>query len=127
MFLVHLFEGNQPPDIEKPLRSSELKDVTSEFYAEYIELVDDDVFDIILAANFLDIKELLALGCAKMGSVIRSLSIPEFRKRFDIVNDFTPEEENEVFDEQVIADKAEALEKEEEAEAAKAKEEVKAQ
>lgn len=113
-FLKHLKEGNPPPDIEKPLRSNDLKDVTTEWYANYIDLDDDTVQDIILAANYLDIKELLALGCAKMGSVIRGLSIPEFRKRFNIVNDFTPEEEAEPFDEARLAELAEAYEKEQE-------------
>ena len=59
----------------------------------------------------MDIKDLLALSCAKMGSVIRGLTIPEFRKRFSIVNDFTPEEEAEPFDEAKLAELAEAHEK----------------
>jgi S-phase kinase-associated protein 1 len=113
-FLKHVDAGNPAPEIEKPLRSNDLKDVTSEWYAAFIDLDDDTVQDIILAANFLDIKELLALSCAKMGSVIRGLTIPEFRKRFNIVNDFTPEEEAEPFDEARLAELAEAYEKEQE-------------
>ncbi len=112
-FLKHLAEGNAAPEIEKPLRSNDMKDVTTEWYANFVDLDDDHVQDIILAANYLDIKELLNLGCAKMGSVIRGLSIPEFRKRFDIVNDFTPEEEAEPFDEAKLAELAEKYEKEE--------------
>ena len=114
-FLKHLHEGNPGPDIEKPLRSNDLRDVTTEWFAKFIDLEDDSVQDIILAANFLDIKELLNLSCAKMGSVIRGLSIPDFRKRFNIVNDFTPEEEAEPFDEARLAELAEAYEKEQEA------------
>lgn len=113
-FLKHVEAGNPAPEIEKPLRSNDLKDVTTEWYANFIELDDDTVQDIILAANFLDIKELLALSCAKMGSVIRGLTIPEFRKRFNIVNDFTPEEEAEPFDEARLAELADAYEKEQE-------------
>ena len=64
-----------------------------------------------MASNYLDIKPLLDLSCAKIGSIIRSLSIPEFRKRFNIVNDFTPEEESEPFDEAKIAELAEQYEK----------------
>lgn len=48
-----------------------------------------------------------------MATFIRGLSIPEFRKRFNIVNDFTPEEEAEPFDEGKIAELAEAHEREE--------------
>ena len=106
-FLEHLAAGNAAPEIEKPLRSTDMSDVTTDWYAKYIDLNDDQVQDIILAANYLDIKELLSLACAKLGSVIRGLSIPEFRKRFDIVNDFTPEEEAEPFDEAKLAELAE--------------------
>ncbi len=118
-FLRHLEAGNPAPEIEKPLRSNDLKDVTTEWYANFIDLDDDTVQDIILAANYLDIKELLALSCAKMGSVIRGLTIPEFRKRFNIVNDFTPEEEAEPFDEARLAELAEQYEKEQEERAKK--------
>ena len=111
VYLGHIEAGNAPPEIEKPLRSNDMKDVTTEFYAEFVNLDDDHVQDIILAANWLDIKDLLALSCAKMGSVIRGLTIPEFRKRFNIVNDFTPEEEAEPFDEAKLAELAEAHEK----------------
>ena len=126
-FLKHVAAGNAPPEIEKPLRSNDLKDVTTDFYASFIDLEDDPVQDIILAANYLDIKELLALGCAKMGSVIRGLTIPEFRKRFNIVNDFTPEEEAEPFDEAKLAELAEAYEKQQEEEQKKAQAESGAQ
>ena len=111
VYLQHIEDGNAAPEIEKPLRSNEMKDVTTEFYAEFVNHDDDTVQDIILAANWLDIKDLLALSCAKMGSVIRGLTIPEFRKRFNIVNDFTPEEEAEPFDEAKLAELAEAHEK----------------
>ena len=103
--------GHAPPEIQKPLPSNDLRDVTTEFYANFIDLDDEFVQDIILAANFLEIKCLLGLGCAKMGSVIKGLTIKEFRQRFNIVNDFTPEEEAEPFDEAKLAELAEAYQK----------------
>ena len=109
--MKHVDAGNAPPEIEKPLRSSDLRDVTTEFYATFVDHDHDIIEDIILAANYLDIKDLLALGCAKLGSIIRGLTIPEFRKKFNIVNDFTPAEEAEPFDEAKIAELAEAYEK----------------
>ena len=111
IFLDHLRE-NPPPDIEKPLRSNNLEDVTTDWYAKFIDLDDDTVQDIIIAANYMDIKPLLDLGCAKMGSIIRGLTIPDFRTRFNIVNDFTPEEENEPFDEAKLVEMAEEYERE---------------
>ena len=52
--------------------------------------------DIILASNYLDIKPLLELGCAKIATFIKGKSAEEIRKTFGIVNDFTPEEEAQI-------------------------------
>ena len=116
-YLEHLAAGNASPEIERPLRSNDIEDVVSDWMADFIkkDITDDEVQDLILAANFLDIKCLLALACAQLATHIRGLSIPEFRKRFNLVNDFTPEEEAEPFDEAKIAELAEAHEREEKA------------
>ena len=53
----------------------------------------ESIFDIIIAANYLDIKSLLDLSCAKIATLIRGKSPEEIRKTFNITKDFTPEEE----------------------------------
>ena len=84
---------NTAPEIEKPLRSNNLNDVTTPWYADFVNLEQEVLFELILAANYLDIKPLLELSCAKVASLIKNKSIPEIRKFFNIENDFTPEEE----------------------------------
>ena len=65
-----------------------------EFDSKFIDIDDLEViFDIIMAANYLDIKSLLDLSCAKIATLIRGKTPEEIRKTFNIVNDFTPEEE----------------------------------
>ncbi|KAF8742588.1 hypothetical protein HU200_013592 [Digitaria exilis] len=49
-----------------------------------------------MAANYLDIKGLLDLTCQTVADMIKGKSPEEVRKTFNIVNDFTPEEEEEV-------------------------------
>jgi len=51
------------------------------------------LFEIVMAANYLDIKPLLELSCAKVASLIKGKSVQEIRQFFNIENDFTPEEE----------------------------------
>ena len=54
------------------------------------------VFELILAANYLDIKGLLNLGCKIVAKMIRGKTPEEIRKHFNIKNDFTPEEEEKI-------------------------------
>jgi S-phase kinase-associated protein 1 len=46
--------------------------VVSAYDAKFIEIEDlEELFDIILAANYLDIKSLLDLSCAKVAALIK--------------------------------------------------------
>eukprot|EP00292_Cryptomonas_paramecium_P034407 CAMPEP_0113704894 /NCGR_PEP_ID=MMETSP0038_2-20120614/26800_1 /TAXON_ID=2898 /ORGANISM="Cryptomonas paramecium" /LENGTH=136 /DNA_ID=CAMNT_0000629781 /DNA_START=131 /DNA_END=538 /DNA_ORIENTATION=- /assembly_acc=CAM_ASM_000170 len=64
---------------------------------KYVEVEDEDLFNLILAANFLDVKDLLDLTCKTVAEYIKQCKTPEeIRQRFNIPNDFTPEEEEEV-------------------------------
>ena len=57
---------------------------------------DDTLFSTILAANYLEIKPLLDLSCQTVSSYIQCCrSNQEIRRRFNIKNDFTPEEEDQ--------------------------------
>jgi len=104
-YCMHL-RNNSPPDIEKPLRSSNISDVTSEWYANFINLDQDMLFEMILAANYLDVKSLLELSCAKIASLIKNKSVQEIRKFFMIENDFTPEEESQIMEENKWAEES---------------------
>ena len=51
------------------------------------------VFATQQAANYMDIKPLLDLTCAKVASMIKGKTPEQIRKTFNIQNDFTPAEE----------------------------------
>ncbi|RHY26913.1 hypothetical protein DYB32_007166 [Aphanomyces invadans] len=51
------------------------------------------------AANYMDIKSLLDLACAKVASMIKGKTPQEIRETFNITNDFTPEEEAQIREE----------------------------
>ena len=57
------------------------------------------LFEMILFANKLGYKQLLDLTCAEVASMIKGKTPEEIRKTFNIVNDFTPEEEAQVREE----------------------------
>jgi len=83
-------------EIEKPLKSSNMAEVVSQWDAEFVEVEQEMLFELILAANYMDIKPLLDLSCAKVASLIKGKTPEQIRKQFNIQNDFTPEEEEAV-------------------------------
>lgn len=54
------------------------------------------IFPLKQAANYLDIKALLDVGCKTVANMIKGKSPEEIRKTFNIQNDFTPEEEDQI-------------------------------
>ena len=63
---------------------------------DFVKVDDETLFNLILAANYLDIKSLLDLTCKTVADEIKGKTPEEIRIRFNIKNDFTPEEEEEV-------------------------------
>jgi len=87
------------PEIEKPLRSNNLAEIVPEWDAKFVDIEQEVLFELILAANYMDIKSLLDLTCAKVASMIKGKTPEQIRKTFNIRNDFTPEEEAQIIEE----------------------------
>mmetsp|Transcript_53844 Transcript_53844/g.155464 ORF Transcript_53844/g.155464 Transcript_53844/m.155464 type:complete len:167 (-) Transcript_53844:8-508(-) len=86
-------------EIEKPLKSQNMADVVQKWYADFVDLEQVLLFELILAANYMDIKPLLDLTCATVASMIKGKTPEEIRSTFNITNDFSPEEEAQVREE----------------------------
>jgi S-phase kinase-associated protein 1 len=84
--------------IEKPLKG-EFRDVVSEWEHNFVDVNHEAMFDLMQAANYLDIKSMLSLVCAKAASMIKGKSPQEIREMFNIENDFSPEEEAALIEE----------------------------
>jgi S-phase kinase-associated protein 1 len=67
-----------------------------EWDSKFMQVDQEMLFEIILAANYLDIKALLDIGCKTVANMIKGKSPDEIRKTFNIQNDFTPEEEDQI-------------------------------
>lgn len=67
-----------------------------EWDQKYMQVDQEMLFEIILAANYMDIKALLDVGCKTVANMIKGKSPEEIRKTFNITNDFTPEEEEQI-------------------------------
>ncbi|KAF5747191.1 SKP1-like protein 1B-like [Tripterygium wilfordii] len=64
--------------------------------ADFVKVDQATLFDLILAANYLNIKSLLDLTCQTVADMIKGKTPEEIRKTFNLENAFTPEEEEEV-------------------------------
>jgi S-phase kinase-associated protein 1 len=67
-----------------------------EWDQKFMQVDQEMLFEIILAANYLDIKPLLDVGCKTVANMIKGKTPEEIRKTFNIQNDFTPEEEDQI-------------------------------
>jgi S-phase kinase-associated protein 1 len=67
-----------------------------EWDQKFMQVDQEMLFEIILASNYLDIKALLDVGCKTVANMIKGKSPEEIRKTFNITNDFTPEEEEQI-------------------------------
>jgi len=89
-----------PEEIQKPLKSHVLTECgVTDWDNTFVTIEQEVLFELILAANYLDIKCLLDLTCAKVASLIKGKTPEEIRQQFNIANDFTPEEEAQVREE----------------------------
>ncbi|TMW86406.1 hypothetical protein EJD97_021423 [Solanum chilense] len=77
------------------------KDMLVEFDKAFVKVHHSILYDVILAANFLNDKEILDMMCQEVADRIKGKKPEEIRKEFDIKNDFTPEEEEEIRKENV--------------------------
>ncbi|KAL3075684.1 hypothetical protein niasHS_012514 [Heterodera schachtii] len=63
---------------------------------EFLKVDQGTLFELILAANYLDVRGLLDVACKTVANMIKGKSPDEIRRTFNIKNDFTPEEEEQI-------------------------------
>ena len=91
-YLTH-YKDKTPKDIPKPMPSSNLNEVIDEWDVNFINSIElDNIFDLINAANYMDIPSLLDLSCAKIASLMKGKTAQEIRTMFNIECDLTEEE-----------------------------------
>eukprot|EP00744_Colponema_vietnamica_P000921 GILI01001593.1.p1 GENE.GILI01001593.1~~GILI01001593.1.p1 ORF type:complete len:185 (-),score=75.24 GILI01001593.1:285-773(-) len=97
-YLKH-HHANPAREIQKPLQSPVFAENVGDWDAAYIDVDQTMLYEVIMAANYLDIKSLLDLSCAKVASMIKDQPPEKIRETFNIVGDFTPEEEAKIREE----------------------------
>lgn len=107
-YLTHCADTPEAPWKKGPIISSDMTEMFSDWSAEFADQYRKEdpgaveaLSALILAANYMDIDNLLNLCSCKMATWLRGKTTEEMRVLMNITNDFTPEEET-----QAIADMA---------------------
>lgn len=87
-YLEHISENQAEKVDMATLRDKDLNDWEKKF----CEMPQAEMFDMIMAANYLDIKHLMDISCKSVANSMRGLNAEEIRQKFGIENDFSPEE-----------------------------------
>jgi S-phase kinase-associated protein 1 len=94
------YSGTPFPTIQKPLASENMAENSDEFSGAWVDsFTQEELFLIITMCNSLQHSRGLDLGCAAVAAMIKNKTPEEIRQHFNIVNDFTPEEEAQVREE----------------------------
>ena len=95
-YLTH-YNGAAPAEIEKPLTQNEMKNLTDEWSANFVDkLTMEELVNLTVAANHMGINCLLDLCCAKIASMCKDKSEEEVLKTFGINEAFTEEEKKKI-------------------------------
>lgn len=85
-------------EIPKPIPTTNLEEIVGEWDAKFMDVDQPMLFQLILAANYMDIPSLLDLGIGKLACMVKGKTPDEIKKMFHITEDITPEEEKIVRD-----------------------------
>ncbi|CAL4968684.1 unnamed protein product [Urochloa decumbens] len=93
----HFKDGAAAPEDDPGFYVPGDDDPLARFDDELVRVDDNDVLiDLIEAATFLGIDGLMDLACKAVAEQMKGKNAEEIRKKFNIVNDYTKEEEEEV-------------------------------
>ena len=95
-FLKH-YETGKPKEIPKPLPNADLKNILDKWDYDFISPLSlEECIELVNAANFLDIPDLVNLASARLASEMLNCSVEEAREKFGIVCDMTEDEIKEI-------------------------------
>ena len=88
----HRGDTKENHDDQRETRSDDI----SAWDSDFLKVDQGTLFELILAANYLGIDSLLDAACKTVANQIKGKNPEDIRKTFNIQNDFTPEEEAQV-------------------------------
>ena len=85
-----------PRLIERPISSLSMHELVDAYDAAYIDVEQETLFKLLLAANYLNVRSLIALCCAKFATWVKNRTPEQIRQTFGIRHDATQQEEQDI-------------------------------
>lgn len=85
-----------PADEKDGKEKEKRTDDIPQWDADFLRVDQATLFEIILAANYLDVKGLMDVCCKTIANMIKGKTPDEIRKTFNIQNDFTEAEQTQI-------------------------------
>ena len=84
-YLEH-YKNEEPKEVERPLKSKDFKECVNEFDYQFVSKIGnyEELKNLILSANFLNIKPLINLLSANIAHKIRGINTSTIRNTFNI-------------------------------------------
>ncbi|KAH7696058.1 E3 ubiquitin ligase complex SCF subunit sconC [Aphelenchoides avenae] len=90
-------KGQPDPVIEQDPNTRERKWFTfSDYEKKFFEVPVEELEELVMAANYLDVKSLYYYGCQSIAALIKGKSPDEIRALFGLEDDLTGEEKAEI-------------------------------
>ncbi|KAH7697018.1 E3 ubiquitin ligase complex SCF subunit sconC [Aphelenchoides avenae] len=90
-------KGQPDPVIEQDPNTRERKWFTfTDYEKKFFEVPVEELEELVMAANYLDIKSLYYFGCQSIAALIKGKSPEEIRALFGLEDDLTEEEKAEI-------------------------------
>ena len=87
---------NPESDIDRPIQTNNFKSLVTEWDYNFVNSNNDIMFDILITANYLGVNNLINIISCKAATLIKNKSPDEIRKHFNLINDFTNEEKQQI-------------------------------
>ena len=71
LFNLTIIYMNTVTAITTPLKSNKIEEIVQKWYAEFVDVDQALLFELVTAANFMDIKSLLDLTCLAVSVMIK--------------------------------------------------------
>ncbi|KAI8865334.1 Skp1-domain-containing protein, partial [Ramicandelaber brevisporus] len=81
-----------PEDPDELNRIAPTSAELDEWDIEFFKVDQATLFDLIMAANYLEVRSLLMKACTAVANMMRGKTAEEMREHFGVKSDFTPEE-----------------------------------